>query len=50
MNAVLENMKTRASVRSFKPELIKDEELNAIVEAGLLAPSGMNKQDRKSVV
>ena len=50
MNAVLENMKTRASVRSFKPELIKDEELNAIVEAGLLAPSGMNKQPVKLVV
>ena len=44
MNEVLENILTRRSVRSFKSEQIKDDELNLILKAGTYAPSGMNKQ------
>jgi nitroreductase len=34
----------RRSIRSYKPEQIKDEELNTILECGINAPSAMNKQ------
>jgi nitroreductase len=34
----------RRSVRSYKPEQIKDEELNTILECGINAPSAMNVQ------
>lgn len=44
MNEVLQNIMTRRSVRSFKEEQIKDEELDLIIQAGTHAPSGMNKQ------
>ncbi|AWK50883.1 NAD(P)H nitroreductase [Clostridium beijerinckii] len=44
MNEVLQNILTRRSVRKFKKEQIKDDELNMILEAGIYAPSGMNKQ------
>jgi nitroreductase len=44
MNAVLENILTRRSIRAFKEEQIKDEELDLILQAGVYAPSGMNKQ------
>lgn len=44
MNKVLENILTRRSIRSFKEEQIKDDELDLILQAGIYAPSGMNKQ------
>ncbi|WP_297428977.1 nitroreductase [Clostridium sp.] len=44
MNEVLQNILSRRSVRQFKPEQIKDDELKLILEAGTYAPSGMNKQ------
>lgn len=44
MNEVLKNILTRRSVRSFKPEQIKDDELDKILQAGIYAPSGMNRQ------
>ncbi len=44
MNQTLENIKTRRSCRAFKKEQISDAELNAVLEAGLYAPSGLNKQ------
>ena len=43
MNEVLNNILTRRSIRSFKEEQIKDNELEAILKAGIYAPSGMNK-------
>ncbi|VBB08438.1 nitroreductase [Lucifera butyrica] len=43
-NEVLETIKRRRSIRSFKEEQIKDEELQAIIEAGRYAPSAMNQQ------
>jgi len=42
---VIENMMTRASVRSFTAEPVSREDLQTIVRAGLQAPSAMNKQD-----
>ncbi len=44
MNEVLKAIASRRSIRRFKPEQIKDDELHAILEAGLQAPSGANSQ------
>ena len=44
-NEVLKALRERRSVRSFKPEQIKDEELKAVLEAGIYAPTGMGHQD-----
>ncbi len=43
-NDMLEWIKTRRSIRKYRPEQIKDEELDAIMEAGTYAPSGKGKQ------
>ena len=50
MNEVLKVLKERRSVRRYKAEQIKDSELNAILEAGTFAPSGMGKQSAVMVV
>jgi nitroreductase len=39
VNETLKNIKQRRSIRSFKDEQIKEEELQAILEAGLYAPN-----------
>ena len=44
-NAVLTALKTRRSIRSYKPEQITDEELRTVLEAGTWAPTGMGLQD-----
>ncbi len=44
MNDTLQFIKTRRTCRRFKPEQITDEELNAVLEAGTYAPSGMGAQ------
>ncbi|MDL2294194.1 nitroreductase [Ruminococcaceae bacterium OttesenSCG-928-D13] len=44
MNQTVENIKNRRSVREYKPEQIKDEELMEVLAAGMNAPSGGNKQ------
>ena len=44
MNEVIRNLVERRSVRAYKAEQIRVEELDAILEAGLYAPSGMNRQ------
>lgn len=44
MNQTLEIIKERRSVRNYAKEQISEEELQAIVEAGLYAPSGNNRQ------
>ena len=43
-NEVLKAMKTRRSIRKYKPEQITDEQLDAILEAGTYAPTGMGAQ------
>lgn len=44
MNAVIENILTRRSIRAFSEKDIKRDELEEILKAGLYAPSGMNRQ------
>lgn len=44
MNEVLKNIQERTSCRSYKSEMIKTEELEAILTAGIQAPSAMNRQ------
>ena len=42
---MLETLKARRSIRSYKPDQIEDAQLDAILEAGLYAASGMNTQN-----
>jgi nitroreductase len=44
MNDVLNTIKSRRSVRAYKSDLLKKEELQTIVEAGIYAPTGCNDQ------
>ena len=44
-NDILKSLRERRSVRSYKSEQIKDEELKAVLDAGTFAPTGMNYQD-----
>ena len=44
-NEVLKALRGRRSVRAYKPEQIKDEELKTVLEAGTYAPTGMGWQD-----
>lgn len=50
MNEVLNCLETRRSVRSYRPEQIPAEVLDAILKAGTYAASGMGKQAAKIVV
>ena len=42
---MLENLKERRSIRRYKPAQLEDAHLDAILEAGLYAASGMNTQN-----
>ena len=44
MGETLTTLKTRRSCRAYKPELIEVDKLNAIIEAGTYAATGMGKQ------
>ena len=44
MNETLKVLETRRSCRNFKPDMIKPEELDAIIKAGTYAATGMGKQ------
>ena len=44
MNETLKTLEERRSCRNFKPDMITDEELNAVIKAGTYAPTGMGKQ------
>jgi nitroreductase len=44
MNETMSTLLNRRSIRKFRPEQIKDEELDAVLEAGRCAPSGANQQ------
>ena len=50
MNEVLEAIKSRRSIRKFKPDMLEQDKIDQIVEAGLYAASGMNKQASKIIV
>ena len=44
MNETLKVLETRRSCRAFKPDMIKEEELQEILKAGPYAATGMGKQ------
>lgn len=44
MSDVLEKIKTRRSIRKFKPDMVSQDILDRIIEAGTYAASGMGKQ------
>lgn len=44
MNEFIQTIKSRRSVRNYKPEQIKQHELDMIIEAGIYAPSAGNDQ------
>ena len=44
MNPAIEVLKNRRSVRAYKPDQIKDEELMEVLAAGMNAPTGGNRQ------
>lgn len=50
MNETLKVLKERRSVRKYQTKQITDAELNAILEAGTWAPTGMGKQSPVMVV
>ena len=49
MNETMKTLLGRRSIRSFRPEPLKKEDLDAIVEAGLYAPSAKNLQSTRLV-
>lgn len=49
MNETIKNLTERRSCKSYLPEHITREELDAILAAGLQAPSGMNRQSARFV-
>jgi nitroreductase len=44
MKTTLDDLKKRRSIRAYKSEQIKDDELDAVLEAGIYAPTGMGAQ------
>ena len=43
-DAVVETLMTRRSIRAYKPEPVEKEIMDKILEVGINAPSGMNRQ------
>jgi nitroreductase len=50
MNETMSALLNRRSIRKFRAEQIKDEEVHAVLEAGRYAPSGANQQAALLVV
>ncbi|MCH5138822.1 nitroreductase [Clostridiaceae bacterium UIB06] len=50
MNETMKSLLNRRSIRKYKQEQIRDEELNAVLEAGKYAPSGGNQQSALFIV
>ncbi len=50
MNEALKTIMTRRSIRSYKPEQIRDDELFEVIEAGKYAANGMGKQSPYFIV
>ena len=44
MNPVIENIMSRRSIRKYKPEPVKRETMDIILNCGINAPNGMNRQ------
>ena len=45
MNAILEAMEKRRSVRKYKPDMVPQDAISSVISAGLYAAIGMNRQD-----
>ncbi len=43
-NEVLKALENRRSIRSYRPEQVSEEALQAVLRAGTYAPTGMNRQ------
>lgn len=43
-NETLYTLETRRSCRSFKPDMVEDEKIEAVIKAGTYAATGMGKQ------
>lgn len=50
MESTLKDLENRRSIRSYKPEQIKEEDLQKILRAGTFAPTAMGRQSPKIVV
>ena len=50
MNKVIEDILSRRTIRNYKPEQIKQEELDEILETGLYAPTGGGRQSPMMLV
>ena len=50
MNEILINIKNRRSIRKYKLEQVRDEDLASILETGQFAPSGGNNQSTHLIV
>ena len=44
MNETLKVLESRRSCRSFKPDMVKEDDLKAIIKAETYAATGMGKQ------
>lgn len=44
MNEIINNIKTRTSIKKYKSDMVPQEMIDVIAEAGTYAPSGLNKQ------
>ena len=44
MNQVIQTIKTRRSVRAYKQDPVPEDMLDAVLEAGTYAPTGMGRQ------
>lgn len=49
-NAIIDAMLARTSCKKYKTDAVSQDALDAILEAGLYAPSGMNSQSAKLVL
>lgn len=45
MNPVLKTISERSSIRAYREENLKEEEINALLTAGLQAPTARNMQE-----
>ncbi len=45
MNETLTTIRQRSSIRAYKNEKLTEEELNILLEAGLMAPTAANRQE-----
>ena len=50
MNQVLTAIKNRRSIKKYKADMVEQDKIDKVVEAGLYAASGMNKQAVKIIV